>query len=354
VATRAIGLDIGTTHVRAAEVDVPSAGPARPGAATLLRYAELPLPSGAVGDGEVHEVTTVASVLKRLWGKGHFSTRRVISGVGNQRVVVREMELPSLPMDQLRQSLPFQVGEMLPMSADEALLDFYPTGEFDGDNGKVLKGILVAAGKPTVASHVTAIETAGLEPVMVDLNAFALLRAQSVPDWGSQTVAFVDIGARTTNVIVSVGGVPRFVRTVPAGGQDATEAVSTGMKVSTQDAEKLKREIGVGFAVPEQYKPGAEALTVTTRAFVESIRNTFVFYSQNNPGGPIQHVALTGGGAHLPGLGQYLASAMRLPVSFGDGLARVRVNKRLRTTVLEGRESLVAVCVGLAMGRVES
>ena len=114
----------------------------------------------------------------------------------------------------------------------------------------------------------------------------------------------------------------------------------------------MKKEIGVGFAVPEQVKLGADALTTTTRAFVESVRNTFVFYSQNNPAGPIQHVALTGGGSHLPGLGQYLASAMRLPVSFGDGLARVRVNKRLRTTVLDGRESLVAVCVGLGMGQV--
>lgn len=352
VAVRAVGLDIGTTTVRAAEVDVTGAGPGRGGSATLVKYAELPLPAGAVGDGEVHEVQTVASVLKRLWTKGHFASREVISGVGNQRVVVREMDLPSLPMGQLRQSLPFQVGDMLPMAADEALLDFYPTGEFDGDHGTVLRGILVAASKTTVASHVLAIESAGLMPMMVDLNAFALMRAQAVPDWGNQTVAFIDIGARTTNVIVSAGGTPRFVRTLPAGGQDATDAVATALKVSVSDAERLKREIGVGFAVPENYKLGADALTTTTRAFVEAVRNTFVFYSQNNPGAAIQHVALTGGGAHMPGLGQYLASAMRLPVSFGDGLARVKVNKKLRSTVLDGRESLVAICVGLAMGQV--
>ena len=352
MAARAIGLDIGATQVRAAELEISGGGLRGATSATLVRYAELPLPAGAFADGEVHEVATVASVLKRLWAKGHFSTRQVIAGVGNQRVVVREMELPSLPMDQLRQSLPFQVGEMLPMSADDALLDFYPTSERDGDHGKVLRGILVAAHKSTVSSHVLAIESAGLTPMMIDLNAFALLRAQSVAEWGSQTVAFVDVGARTTNVIVAAGGVPRFVRTLPAGGQDATDAVASALKVSTQEAEQIKREIGVGFAVAESLKLGAEALTTTTRGFVEAIRNTFVFYSQNNPGGPVQHVALTGGGAHMPGLGQYLASAMRLPVSFGDGLGRVRVNKRLKATALEGRESLVAVCVGLALGQV--
>lgn len=351
MAVRAIGLDIGTTHVRAAEVDV-SGGGGKGQAGTLLKYAELPLPAGAVGDGEIHEVSTMASILKRLWSKGRFSTRQVISGVGSQRVVVREMDLPSLPLPQLRQSLPFQVGEMLPMAADEALLDFYPTAEIDGDNGKMLRGILVAASKSTVSTQVLAIETAGLHPVMIDLNAFALLRAQSGGDWGNQTVAFMDVGARTTNVIVAAGGIPRFVRTLPAGGQDATDAVSSAMKVSTQDAEKMKKEIGVGFAVPEQFKQGSEALMSTTKAFVESVRNTFVFYSQNNPSGPIQHVVLTGGGAHMPGLGQYIASAMRLPVSFGDGLTRVKVTKRLRTTILDGRESLVAVCVGLSMGKV--
>ena len=292
-------------------------------------------------------------MLKRLWAKGKFSTKQVISGVGSQRVVVREMEIPSLPMTQLRQSLPFQVGEMLPMSTDEALLDFYPTAELNSDTGgRTLRGIIVAAPKATVASHVLAIESAGLRPTMVDLNAFALYRAQATGDWGGQTVAFVDIGARTTNVLVVADGAPRFVRTLPSGGQDATDAVSSALQVSVQDAEQLKREIGIGFTVAEEYKLGAEALTTTSRTLVEAIRNTFVYYAGNNPGGAIQHVVLTGGGAHLPGLGQYLASASRLPVSFGDGLASVKVAGRVRASMEDGRESLVPICVGLAFGEV--
>ncbi len=129
---------------------------------------------------------------------------------------------------------------------------------------------------------------------MVDLNAFALYRAQAVADWGDQTVAFVDIGARTTNVLVASRGVPRLVRILPSGGNDVTDAVASAMKVTTQEAEQSKRQIGIGFAVDPSLKPGAEALATTCRALVDAIRNTFVFYSQNNAGGPIQHVALTG------------------------------------------------------------
>lgn len=352
MAVHTVGLDIGTTHVRAAEVEFGGKGPSS-GNATLVRYAELPLPAGAVGDGEVHEVQTVASVLKRLWSKGKFSTKDVITGVGSQRVVVRELTVPSLPMDQLRKSLPFQVSELLPMSTDEAMLDFYPTAEGDGDSGgKVLRGILVAAPKATVSSHVLSIESAGLRPTMVDLNAFALFRAQSSAEWGQQTVAFVDIGARTTNVLVAAAGAPRFVRTLPSGGQDASDAVASALKISGQEAESVKKEIGIGFAVADQYKPAAEALAATTKTLVEAIRNTFVYYAGNNPGAAIQHVVLTGGGAHLPGLGQFLASASRLPVSFGDGFARVKVSKRVRSEVPEGRESVVPIAVGLAFGEV--
>jgi type IV pilus assembly protein PilM len=352
VAVRVIGLDIGTTHVRAAEVEHSGRGPGS-GHATLLKYAELALPAGAVSDGEVKEVATVASTLKRLWSKGHFSHRNVVSGVGNGRTVVREMQVPSLPLPQVRQSLPFQTGEMLPMSTDEALLDFYPTSEEDGDQGgKMLRGILVAISKATVSQHVAAIESAGLTPQMVDLNAFALYRAQAVPDWGDQTVAFVDIGARTTSVLVASTGLPRLVRILPAGGSDVTEAVAGAMKSTTQEAEQTKRQIGIGFAVDPSLKPGADALAITCRALVDAIRNTFVFYSQNNASGPIQHVALTGGGSHLPGLGQFLASAVRLPVSFGDGLSRVKAARSLKSTTMEGRESLLAVSVGLAFAEV--
>lgn len=352
MAVSVIGLDIGTTHVRAAEVEHSGRGPGL-GQSTLVKYAELPLPAGAVSDGEVNEVATVASTLKRLWSKGHFSHRDVVSGVGNGRTVVREMDVPSLPLPQVRQSLPFQIGEMLPMSTDEALLDFYPTSEEDSDQGgKMLRGILVAISKATVSQHVAAIESAGLTSKMVDLNAFALYRAQAVADWGEQTVAFVDIGARTTNVLVSSRGVPRLVRILPAGGSDVTDAVASALKVSTQEAEQAKRAIGIGFAVDPSLKPGADALLTTSRALVDAIRNTFVFYSQSNTAGPIQHVALTGGGSHLPGLGQFLASTVRLPVSFGDGLSRVKASRTLKSGSMDGLESLLAVSVGLAFAEV--
>src|SRR5450756_2869387 len=145
--SRVVGLDIGTTHVRAAELEFSGGGP-RSGRATLGQFGELALPPGAVRDGEVAEPATVASALQQLWSQAKFSTRAVNLGVGNQRIMVRELELPWLPMSQLRASLPFQVSELLPMSTDQALLDFYPTSEFDGPNGRMVGGICLLYTSP--------------------------------------------------------------------------------------------------------------------------------------------------------------------------------------------------------------
>ncbi len=343
-----IGLDIGTTRVRAAEVMVSGRGAsAQP---TLVRFGEVALPPGAVRDGEVEDAGTVSAALRRLWSEAKFPSRDVNIGVGNQRVVVRELDLPWMPLPQLRGSLPFQVQDLLPMDTDEALMDYYPTGEADGPQGKVVHGMLVAATRDTVRANVMAVEGAGLRPRLVDLSSFALLRAIVRGDLVHRTVAVVDVGARITQVLVAASGMPRFVRMLPSGGQNVTDAVASALSIAMPDAENVKREVGVGFAVRPDLAPAAEAVNAVVRPLVEAVRNTFVYYQGNNPGSGIEVVVLTGGGAHLPGLGQYLSSASRLPVTLGDPLATLKVAKPVHSEALVRQSSTLAMPIGLALG----
>lgn len=349
--SRVIGLDIGTTAVRAAQLDFGSGGPSGRTQPTLVRYGEVPLPIGAVRDGEVTDQAIVAHALRELWAREKFESKEVVIGVGNQRVVVRDLAVPAMPLPQIRASLPFQVQEMLPMSTDEALLDFYPTGEGMSESGPVVNGMLVAAVRDTVSANVLAVESAGLRPTMVDLNGFALLRGMARGENAARTIALVDIGARVTDVVVVAHGVPRFVRTLPHGGQDATDVVARSMNLAGPDAENLKRQIGIGFSVPPEYTEAAEALSDVCRNLVETIRNTFVYFATNNPGAGIDVVVLTGGGSHLAGLGQYLSSASRLPVVLGNPLEAVHVAKTAGgREAFAGHESLMALAMGLAYG----
>src|SRR6266545_2585741 len=213
-----IGLDIGSTAVRAAEVatgDVP----------VLSRAAQVPLPSGAVENGEVRQPQVVAEALKELWGRSRIRGRQVRIGVGNQRVVVREIALPWLPDKELRASLGFQVQEFIPISVDEAVLDFDPLGEFELEGRRMLRILLVAAQKLMISEAVTAVQAARLDPVGIDLNPFALVRAVgTVEGLNLETPgdeAVVDVGAHVTNISVHDRGIARFVRILP------TEAVTS-------------------------------------------------------------------------------------------------------------------------------
>ena len=347
--SRVIGLDIGTTAIRAAEIEFESGSPDH-GSATLMRVGEVALPPDAVRDAEVREPQTVSSAIKQLWSKGRFSSNKAVVGVGNQRVIVRDLDLPWLPIDELKRSLPFQTQELLPVASDEVLLDFFPTGEFTGAEGKTVRGLFVAAVKDTVVANVLAVEGAGVMPTMVDLNAFAISRAQTRGELGDRVIAFVDIGARVSNVVISDRGVPRLVRIIPAGGQDVTDAVASSLQVTSAEAERIKREVGVGMGVDGAGPQASEAISTVTRTLIDTIRSTFSFYTGHNQTRPIEQLVLTGGGAMLPGLGQYLASASRLPAMMGNPTTGISLAKSVDQKILQGRENLFTLAIGLAHG----
>lgn len=344
-----IGLDIGTTAVRAVQVEH-TGTPGLNSPSSISKIAEVPLPHGAVRDGEVVDNGSVATAIKKLWRDGQLTNKDVIIGIGNQRVVVRNLDLPWMPLNQIRQSLAYQAGETLPMSVDEALLDFLPTSEGEGPEGRYVSGMFVAAVKDTVAANVLAVESAGLLPRVVDLNAFALLRPLIRGDLGRRTVAFIDIGARVTNVVVAANGMPRLVRTVAAGGQDATDAIARTAKISDGEAEHFKRQFGLTDATASGMQDAVEACGTATRNLVDAVTNTLSYYSSQNHGAGVELLVLTGGGVHMPGLGQYLSSATRVPATLGDPFQHLTWNRGARREAIAGRESSFALATGLACG----
>ena len=140
-------------------------------------------------------------------------------GVANQRVIVRQLDLPWMERAELRSSLAFQVQDFLPMPIDTAVLDFFPLEEVAGESGsRMLRGLLVAAARETVLANVTCAENAGLTVDAVDLTSFAVLRAMGrQTGLEVETEALIDIGARVTNVVVHSAGAAAL-RPDPADG----------------------------------------------------------------------------------------------------------------------------------------
>jgi type IV pilus assembly protein PilM len=380
VAKGRIGLDIGSTAVRAVEVtggDPPA----------VIHAAQVPLAAGAVESGEVKEPEQVSEVLRELWQRGGFKSKRVYMGVGNQRVVVREIALPYLPEKELRASLGFQVQEFIPMSVDDAVLDYDPVGEFEQDDRRMLRMLLVAAQRSMVDVVVSAVLGAKLEPAGLDLVPFAMVRSvgttgvgMDLEDEGDE--AIVDVGAHVTNIVVHAQGNTRFVRILPSGGRDITVAIARGLGITEELAERLKRGEDVEAAEiaaeterqPEgeptegQDEEGAEppiprppvgALPDAARvrdiaiqraaSFVDEIRSSLEFYTAQAQGSRIARVLVTGGGSKLEGFLDLLRQRIPVQVERGQVFQRARSQLTLSPEAVAEAEPLLAVAVGLAI-----
>jgi type IV pilus assembly protein PilM len=348
VASTAIGLDIGTSGVRAAELSFGK------GRVTLEKFGQVALPEGAVRDGEVVDAAAVATAIRQLWSATKLSHKKVVLGVANQRVVVRQIELPHMPPADLRKALPFQVQDYLPMPVEQAVLDFHPVEEFEHNGGRHMRGLLVAAQRDVVMANVRAVEAAGLQVSMVDLTSFAVLRAvgSRAQQADSGTEALVDIGARVTNVVVHSNGVPRFVRILLMGGQDITDAVAERLGVSMKEAEGLKQELGLVGASGE-LEAASRAVDATAGMFLDEVRGSLDYYAASNPDFPIDRVVVTGGGSRLAGLAERLSNVTRIDIVAGDPIGAMRIgNTGLNEQQLSIIQPLAAVPVGLALGAV--
>jgi type IV pilus assembly protein PilM len=341
--TQLVGVDIGSGSIRAVEVS--GVGTKRP---NVARFFSLALPEGAVKNGEVIEVNTVAAALKQLWNAAKFGSKEVVLGVGNAKVLVRDLTVPKLSQAEIRESLPTHVQEMLPVPVADALLDFYPISEGMSETGPVVTGLLVAAIKDAVLANVKAVQLAGLTPVGVDLIPFALTRLTS-PSRMIGNVAHIDIGARTTNVIVTSGGVPQFVRIIANGGHDLTAALADRLSISELEAENLKRSLGLGgVTIPPDQAPAIAIIREVTGTLLTSLRNTLSFFANTRQNEPYSGIVLTGGGAQLLGFADALSEMTRIPVVLGDTFGSIDVSREAS----KGSQSQLGmnVALGLALG----
>lgn len=339
-----VGVDIGQTAIRAVEAKASKSGPIE-----VRAYHEAALPEGAVRNGEVVEPTAVATILKKMWVDAKFGTKDVLLGMGDQKVVARDLVMPNVPAGQIRDLLPLRVQELIPMPVAEAILDFYPVAEAPStEEGPAVRGLLIAAYADAVSVNVNAVKRAGLHVVGVDFIPFALQRAVGSASEGVS--AIVDIGATTTNVIVAAHGVPDFVRIIPAGSDDATRALVNQLEVPRDHAEKLKVAQGLHpEIVPPNDAKSAGVILDVTRELMTSIINTLRYYSSTHDNARVESLVLTGNGARLRGLPAALAQSTGITLVAPAPFSRVKMPKSLGSFGVS--EALRAgAAVGLAMG----
>ncbi len=336
-----IGLDIGTSAVRAAQVETG-------GRPTLTAFSQVGLPPGTIVDGEVQDKAALSAALRRLWQNGKFSGHAVVVGIAGLRVITRELDIPWVADDEVDSAVRFQSEEVIPFSPDKTLLSTQVLGEASAPDGSRTRRVLVAAAHHDLVDGVVqAVEEAGLQVTGVDLVSSALVRALVDPARPSeQPEAVVSVGAGLTVIVVHQGGRPQFVRTLGVGGNAATEAIAHSLDLPMADAEQLKRRLD---GSTPQLKSAQRATAPVIDDLAADIRNSIQYFSSMPGREPLARVIITGGGSQLQGLVEELHGQVHIPVLLVSPLERVDTSGM---DLNAAREAALAPVMATAIGLV--
>ena len=338
-----VGLDIGTSALRAVELIVDDGSPP-----VLEAFGQVGLPPGTVVDGEIRDRAQVASAIRRLWRNGGFKTNRVRLGVAGLRAITREIELPPVPPDEVAAAVALQAEEILPFPLERTSIASAVISRTEDTEGLPLIRVLVAAAhRDLIDGVVAAVEEAGLEPEAIDLDTAALSRAFTLPGGADEPEAVVSVGAGLTMVVVHHGDTLQFVRTIDVGGDTVTRAIAAALDVPITDAETMKRALS-SPGPHDQAAVGAAANVVEQLA--GEVRSSLRFFG-SMPGrtAPVR-VLLTGGGARTAGLLEHLQASMDVPVLEASPLSFVDVSRiDVSSDEAESINQTLAVPLGLAL-----
>jgi len=368
-----IGLDIGSHHIKAIYLE------RRRGGWTVTAAGVAPTPPDSVAEGIVHEPVRVADAVGALLRERNIPPGEAVAAISGSTVTVRQIRMPNVPTNSLPKAVRFEAAKYLP-SVQESAVEYAVLGK----SGEPLQldVLLVAAPNEMVNSRVQAMELAGLEPVAVDIEAFALLRSLSAAGFDlSEPMAVLNMGAAFTDFHILYDENIALTRSIPMGGAMLTQAIVSAANVTADEAEALKEYLDlqppppfVSHAaaveegrdlpaeIPPPPLPGLDMAMQVTMPFLDEIlrevRRSLNFYHSQFPEGASQanvtRLLLCGGTARMRGLAGFLEERLSVPVAVLDlfnatgHLAGVDVDGPTRDW-LRDRSADLAIATGLAL-----
>lgn len=296
-----IGLDIGTSAVKLAEL-------LGGNEIRVNHLGMIPLVTGLVSAGEVKEPGEVSEAIRSLIRQHDIQSKRVVVAVAGQTAIVRLLKLTIQHKNDLADSVMREAEKNLPYALDELYIDYQVVKE-DPDT-KETEVVLVCARKPVIDSQLEAVRNAGLEPVAIDIQPLALVRAagfEKKETFGN--IGLLDIGEETSDLIIIKNGIPLFTRVIPLAGNRITQLIAESIGIPYNSADELKRVYGdvnrdlsqislddIDFKVNAMVQKGIKELTAELKRSFE------YFYLQQQGETEITTLVVSGGGSKLKNL----------------------------------------------------
>lgn len=335
-------IDIGSSSVKLAEVHHGSSGP-RIGALGMA-----PLPATVVQSNVIQDEAPVVDAVRKLVAENGIRAEQVITAVPGPAVIVKKVVLPAQNGTAVESAVLSEAGHLIPDSLDNVHLDYQVIDWMD--SGDKMEVLVVAVKKEIINSYTGAIRAAGLDPVIVDVDYFALenMFEMNYDPAEGHPVALVNIGARYSSINILKAGRSTFTGDVPVGGAEYSDSLARALGVSPLDAEALKAGRSVNGIDQSMVEP---ILGSVTEFIVEEIHRALSFFWTAATDEPLGGVIVSGGTAAMPGLSTQLTKRLGCAVEVANPFRRLQVQRGVDRELVEASAPALAVTVGLATRR---
>jgi len=340
-----VGLDIGSRSIKAAEIVETKQG------LSLKRFGIVDIAHGAIEEGTINDPETVAESIKQLFKSYNIKETNVAVSIGGYSVIVKKISVQTMDEEKLQETIHFEAEQYIPFDISDVNLDFQILGESESNPGQ-MNVFLVAAKKEMVNDYINLVNLAGLNPCIVDVEAFALQNAiEANYDMQNENTALIDIGASKTSLNILKGNSSLFMRDVSLGCGQINQKIMSLIECSFEEAEQLKYGDKPDRLTQEDLK-GIISSVVTD--WCTEIRRALDFFYSTYPEDQIKRIILSGGGANIDEFRELLATEASAEVESINPFKNLKIDKKhFDDAFIKQIAPQAAISMGLAMRKVD-
>ncbi|MBT8337035.1 MAG: type IV pilus assembly protein PilM [Gemmatimonadetes bacterium] len=332
-----VGLDIGSGFVKVVEVDHSGGQP------EVKRVAMRPLQPDAIVEGEIMDYGLVAGTVSDLFDELDLKGQNVVTAVGGHDVIIKKIQMDRMKEGDAREVIRWEAEQHVPFDIKSVELDFQV---LDPDSDAPQMEVLLVAAKRELVDHkLGLLVEAGLNPGVIDVDAFALHNAfeHNYPEAMEGVVALVNVGHEVTNVNLLEGGVPILTREIPFGSRKIREDLQRERQLTSEEAEDVVQGRAGLDGLDRFVQTSADEIAV-------GIERAAAFLMTRQSGDGLGRIYLSGGGARIPGMTDALGERMGVETVLVNPFERVPVDPAAGGEIrLEEAAPMFLLPLGLAL-----
>lgn len=342
-----IGLDIGSSSIKL--VKLKESGKSY----QLERFGIQPLATELIVDGTIMDAGMVVDAIKTLLSEQNIKTKTAAISLSGNAVIVKKITLPEMSEDELAESIKWEAEQYIPFDINDVNVDFQILGSVPGGEGQPqINVVLVAVKKDKLNDYSALVAEAGLDPLVVDIDAFAIENMYSI-NYGAahgEITALINIGASVMNINILKDGAFAFARDISIGGNRYTETIQKELGLSYEEAEKAKKGEAVDGVQAEEVQ---RIINTVSAELASEITRSFDFFRTTSAHENIDKILISGGCAMLNGIAPFLSDKLGIGVELANPFKNIKINsKDFDPEYIQHIAPIAAVAVGLATRRV--